>query len=97
MVAEAEHEEERDEEDDERDYFAEKFRDDGLAALFKIKIPQITIDQRDHHRRAEKDERGADMIAPAKIEPINPGRGIEGKGEGEELEENSERARRRAA
>ncbi len=30
------------------------------------------------------------MIAPAQIEPVNPGRGVKGEGKGEELKEDSE-------
>ena len=91
VVAEAQDKEERDQENDERDYFAEKLRDDRLATLFEIKIPEIAIDQRDHHRSAQEDQRGADMIAPAQIEPVNPGRGVEAEGEGKELEKDAER------
>ena len=91
MVAEAQNKEERDQENDERDQLAEKLRDDRLAALFEIKIPEITIDQRDHHRSAQKDQCGAGMIAPAQIEPVDPGRGVEAEGEGKELEKDAER------
>ena len=91
MVAEAQDKEERDQENDECDYFAEKLWDDRLATLFEIKIPEIAIDQRDHHRGTQEDQRGAGMIAPAQIEPVNPGRGVEAEGEGKELEKDAER------
>ena len=50
MVAEAEDKQKGDEKDNERDHLAQKLRNDDLTALFKIKIPEIAIDQRDHDR-----------------------------------------------
>ena len=91
MIAEAQHQEEGDQENDECDQFAKELRDDRLTTLFEIKIPEIAIDQRDYHRGTQEDQRGAGMIAPAQIEPVNPGRGIEAEGEGKELEKDAER------
>jgi hypothetical protein len=58
--------------------------------LLEKKIPEITIDQRDNDRSAEENDSGADVIAPAKIHPVDPGCGIGREGQGEELEENPE-------
>ena len=56
----------------------------------RSKIPDIAIDEGDHHRRAQEDEGGPEMITPAEIKPVDPGRGVAAEGEGEELEENPE-------
>ena len=89
MVADAEHEQQRDKENDERDQLAEELRDHGLAPLFDIKIPEIAIDERDHDPGAEEGERGADVVAVAQVDPVNPERGVESQSEREELEDHS--------
>ena len=90
VITDAQDEEESDQKNDQRHQFAQKFWNRGLASLFEIEIPEIAIDQCDHHSGAEQSESGADMISPADIDSVNPKRGIEGEGEREELKENSE-------
>ena len=73
------------------DHLAQELRDCDLTALFKIKIPEVAIHQRDHDRSTEKADGGTDVIAPAKIHSVDPGGGIGREGQGKELEKNSER------
>ena len=89
VIANAEHEEKGDEENEQRTQLTQKLRDDRLAALLEIKIPKITVDQRDDDCGAEEDDRRPDVIPPAQIEPIDPGAGIRAQSKGKELKEDA--------
>ena len=57
-----------------------------LPFLLEIEIPKITIDEGDNDDRAEKNEGGANVIAPVGLNPIDGNRGIKSEGETEKLE-----------
>ena len=57
--------------------------------MFKIKIPEITIDQCNHDPGAEESESGAGVVAQGQRNAIDPDRGVEGEREGKQLEENA--------
>jgi hypothetical protein len=57
--------------------------------LLEIEIPEVVINEGDDKGRAEKNEGGADMIAPIGLNAIDGNGGVKGKGESKDLEEES--------
>src|SRR5262249_31108337 len=64
VITEAEHEKQRDQKQNERDEFAQKMRNRRLLAPPKVKIPDVTINQRDHQRGTQKYRGRAEVNAP---------------------------------
>ena len=46
-------------------------RNCGLPSLFEIKVPYVSVHQRDHQRRAQQDRGCADMISPGRMDTVN--------------------------
>src|SRR4029077_1258992 len=91
VITNAQHDKERDEENDQRKHLAQKMWNGRLPLLLEIEIPKIAIDEADNDDRAEKNESGANVIAPVGLNPIDGNRGIKGEGETEKLKGESKR------
>ena len=90
VINEAEDEKQRDEENEESNHLAQEMRNGRLPLLFEIIIPEVTIDESDHHDGAHENKHGADVLPKLQRHAVGPDRRVKGCGDAEQLEQHTQ-------
>ena len=83
MVAVTQDKQQYNQENDPAGNLTEKMRDWRVPFLFEIKIPNVTINQRDNQRRAQQNYSCTDVVSPGRMDAVNSYGGIECQHEAE--------------
>ena len=79
VIAVTQNKKQYDQEDDSAGYLTQKMRNRRLPFLFEIKIPNVSVNQRDDQRSAKQNRCRPYMIAPGGMNSVNGNRGVEGQ------------------